>query len=139
LVKELKQLGNWRYSREYAPPAPLVDLTLQDDSQTRFAALLDSGADITVLAYRKAVESDVSKKPPVSAVYLIGPDFVGMAPIILLKIKIGEKILEAGVAVAEIGEEAIIGRDILNKLRMTLDGPSETVTIYAPSSDNDSN
>lgn len=134
----MKQLGSWPYSRQYTPPAPLVDLELQEDPKTRFVALLDSGADITVLAYRKAVESGVSKKPPISAAYLIGPDFAGMAPIFLLRIRIGEKILEAGVAVAETREEAIIGRDVLNNLRITLDGPSETVTIHGPSSDNHS-
>ncbi|MEM3437415.1 MAG: retroviral-like aspartic protease family protein [Nitrososphaerales archaeon] len=125
----MKQLGRWMYSEKYDPPAPIVDVTINSPKRIKISALIDSGADITVISKEKADESSLISKPPVSVVFIKSPDYVGLAPIFLLEIEIGDEKFSIATAVAMIKEEGILGRDLLNKLVVELNGPEKVASI----------
>ncbi len=115
-----------------SPPAPLALLNVaaigSDDWATDIPALIDSGADITVLPdqvvaqlglipveHLPATGSDGhTTQRPVFTVRLVARDF----PPVEIEVMGG---------VAE--RYAILGRDMLNRFKVVLDGPNQRVEI----------
>ncbi len=121
----------YRYSRDFDPPAPVIELSISiplSNASTSSVALVDSGADITVIPERiisrlklRRVDSmlasgfgkDIIEAPAYSAILSIEG---------ILKPKI-YRILSWN------NDYALIGRDLLNKLIAVLNGPSEKLGL----------
>ena len=123
---------NYRYSRDYFPPAPIIDITLISTAESLrsgpLPALVDSGADGTIvpIGYLDEIHA-----PPTREM-VIRSQWADRHPVILylVDVQIGDLTLP-GIEVVgdEISDELVLGRDILNRLRVLLDGPKETVDV----------
>ena len=123
------------YNQDYTPPAPTVEIWLAAPGESLavgpIEAFIDSGADVTLIPRqhlrplhlkalrRKTLRSQWGERRTVD-VYIV-------------EIGIGENLRLPWVeAVAdEIGNELVLGRSALNKIRVLLDGPRESVEISA--------
>ena len=122
------------YSNTYDPIAPEVDVTLSSpfEKTTRtetIVALLDTGADGTLIPLD--ILRKVRARPRGSRILRGVTGDRKKINLYLVIIEIGEHTIQGIDAVAlPIGSEAIIGRDVLNQLVITLNGPGETVDIH---------
>jgi predicted aspartyl protease len=120
------------YSQSYSPPMPVVEIELgvpgRSRVETRLMALVDSGADGTLV--------------PLNVLEEIGARQVGEARIrgiletsypvavYLVNVRIGPHLVRAVRAVAAPeGTEAMLGRNVLNHLTITLNGPASMTEI----------
>lgn len=113
------------YNTTYDPPVPVCDITLEsaEGARVTLAALIDTGADATLI--------------PVPHLRAIGARQVfemglrsqwgerRMVYLYLVDVHVGGVTLPGVYVVGdEMGDEVILGRDVLNRLRITLDGPA---------------
>jgi hypothetical protein len=123
---------NFRYSRNYFPPAPTVDLTLITAAEFLrigpLQAIVDSGADGTIVPIHYLEE--IQAPPTVEMVIRSQWGERRNVLLYLIDLQIGDLTLP-GVEVVgdELSEEVVLGRDILNLLRVVLDGPREVVEV----------
>ncbi len=119
----MKQLS-FSYSKQYTPSAPIIEIEAVGHSNVarseRLIALVDSGADNTMF--------------PSSILQRIGARYVDMVrmrgvygqaqnfELFRVLITIAEQPFPIDVIAMPEGDEIILGRDILNQLRITLDG-----------------
>ena len=122
------------YDSSYDPPAPVIPIRIgipdKGEPRAQQLAFLDSGADATAI--------------PVNLLRKIGARIVGQGKlsgvtgsrievdifrvVIYMPTGISYGIRAIG---SRDGDEIILGRDVLNQWRITLDGPGETVEIEA--------
>jgi Retroviral aspartyl protease. len=125
--------GTFLYSRIVTPPSPICSVTLSyDDRSGDYGAILDSGADFTcvpagivrALALRKITDIDVggstNKNFQKRGVYRVNLEFLGF---VIAHHRI------VSIEGAGVGDYILIGRDILNRYRLLLDGPALSFTI----------
>ena len=125
-------LLSYEYSREYLPSAPVIEIGLRrtpNEREIAVEALLDTGADATILPY--------SLLKIINAIYR---EFVSIRSItgisqrmqtFAVTIRLGPHLIPAISAVADRhGTEVILGRDVLNQLILTLNGPALTTQIH---------
>lgn len=114
------------YATAYDPPAPVCEVTLLPPAASqgiKSTALLDTGADVTLV--------------PLQHLVTIGAQRVFEAGLrsqwgerrnvflYLVDVQIGEVKLPGIYVVGDdLGAEVVIGRDVLNRLRLTLNGPA---------------
>jgi len=127
-------MAQFSYDSSYDPAAPVMEIGVgipEEKSPLHYVqAFVDSGADATMLPRAMLAE--------------IGARFVGhkilsgitgqkeVVRLYLVVIHMPTGITYGIRAVARDGQnEAILGRDVLNQWRITLDGPGETVEIDA--------
>jgi predicted aspartyl protease len=120
------------YSQAYDPPFPVIEITLslpgQVQNEATFTALIDSGSDGTLI--------------PLDILEGMGARYVDQARIrsilgdsrlvnlYLVSLGIGPHQIPAVRAIAAVeGQEIILGRDILNQLVITLNGPASVSEI----------
>lgn len=125
-------LYSYEYDTAYEPPAPILELTVRktgrSPAEVIVLALVDSGADATMI--------------PITALQTIKARYVetrqmrgvtGMAyPVDLysITVQIGPHTIPAVRAIAAAPDgETIVGRDVLNQLVVTLDGPAGVTEI----------
>jgi predicted aspartyl protease len=122
----------YAYDSAYFPAAPHVEIWLAVPDESfkvgPLLAFVDTGADATIVPLnlihslpvqvddRKILRSPLGDRRVVD-VYLLD---VGIADARLPVIEI---------VADQVGHEIIVGRNVLNKLRMTLDGPKQTVDV----------
>ncbi len=120
------------YSYDYDPPAPVVELTLLTAAEGRtlgpLQGLVDSGADGTFvpISYLSQLQA-----PPTAERYARGQWSQRRRVLLyLVDLRIGTLTLH-GIEVVGDDEatEIIVGRDVLNQLRVLLDGLGEVVEI----------
>jgi predicted aspartyl protease len=128
------RLYTYPYSDDYSPPMPVVELGVgwpgsHQPAQT-IVAVLDSGADGTLI--------------PIDVLEAVRARYVGDAVIrgltgggqrvsvYLASLRVGPHVLHAVrvVAIPE-GSESILGRNALQYLTVTLDGPAHSAEIRA--------
>lgn len=122
------------FSRDFFPPAPVLRVQLcvpdQAPQQRMYTALVDTGADGTMvpLALLEQVGVPVSHMVTVRA--HIG-DSVYRASVYQVDLIINDLIRLPGVdVVSDVwGEEIILGRNTLNKLRLFLNGPDRVTNV----------
>ncbi len=120
------------YDSTYHPPAAVVEATVRAAGEqapiVTLTALVDSGADGTMI--------------PIDILRAVGARYVetrqmrgvtGVAytvDLYLVTIQIGSHVVRGirAVAVAQ-GAEPLIGRDVLNQLVITLNGPAEIIEV----------
>lgn len=127
-----KRVYSYPYSDVYDPAMPIVEvgvsLPKRSVADIAVPALLDSGSDGTLI--------------PIDQLELIGAKPVGparvhglwggsrMANMYLVKLYIGpHQLFAVRVAGVEVGDECILGRNVLNHLVITLNGHASTVEI----------
>lgn len=122
----------YAYNVLYEPPAPVVEIGVRgldpDSREVRISALIDSGADATMLPIQvlRAVGARY-----VETRYIRGVTGIRQsAETFVAVVRIGPHVVPTAEAVAlGRGESAILGRDVLNRLIVTLDGPAQAVEI----------
>jgi predicted aspartyl protease len=122
------------YSDEYFPSAPVltVSLAAPEESSTteEFSALVDTGADGTFvpasildkldlpIAYMTNVSAHVGGNLHRAPVYIVDMTLLGTIHLPSVEV-VGD----------DWGDRIILGRNVLNKLRIHLDGPNETISV----------
>lgn len=122
------------YSHKYFPPAPILSIRLASlEDGTRFGpfdCLIDTGADGTfvptsllekldvVLSHLTNVHSHMGDKMRRVSVYKVD--------IILAD---NTRLPSIDVVSDDWGDQIILGRNVLNKLQLLLDGPNETTRL----------
>jgi hypothetical protein len=122
----------YNYNRQVEPPAPFVHvvLTRPDGSgpPVEWPAQLDSGADRTV------IPTEVTQMMTLAETGLMRVAGLGgepqPMPVYLVQLAV-RGLRQAHVEVISVPGEAyvLLGRDVLNRHRVLLDGPSLSVTI----------
>lgn len=113
----------------FDPPAPVLLVRIGSGAEERPAAVLrmlvDTGADCTLVPLQLARSLGL---PLVDKFQLQG---VGgrpqPAPVFAARLQIGT--FARLVRVVGFGDEALIGRDVLNQLVLRIDGPAQSATI----------
>jgi predicted aspartyl protease len=124
------------YSRLKIPPAPILEIKLsppREGMQTdSLVALIDTGADFTLVPLDWLLQIDA---PEVRYAYLRGLwSEQRQATLYLVDLHFDSTVLP-GIEVIGLehdeddDQEIILGRNVLNKLILLLDGPSEQVDI----------
>lgn len=122
----------FQYSEDYFPPAPVAAITLVTAAESLrtgpHPALLDSGADGTIVPI--AWLHEIRAVPTVAVTMRSHWGERRSVLLYLVDVQVGELTLP-GVEVVgdELSAEIVVGRDILNRLRVLLDGPSATTTL----------
>lgn len=126
-------MNEFHYSAQYDPPLPVCDVVMTVPStglRVPLRATIDTGADGTIMPVRylrqigarRAFEANLrSQWGERRVVYLC-----------LVDLQVGNITLP-GLSVVgdELGEEAVVGRNVLNRLRLLLDGPAALTRILA--------
>ncbi len=120
-------MNKFPYDTTYNPALPVCDVTLTakpTGQQVKLTAIVDTGADATIIPIqylqqigaRRAIEVGLrSQWGERRAVFLY-----------LVDLQISEITLPGIYVVGdELGAEAVLGRNVLNRLQILLDGPAE--------------
>ena len=124
-----------RLSRAFDPPAPMVPVSVRAPGGLDVATLegkLDTGADISAVPERFIAELDL---PPVRTVRAAG--FLGELQEVIayrIDIEIGTIAFQRIEALSTRRPYVILGRNVLRRLVVRLDGPGETLEIRLPRS-----
>ena len=120
------------YTSRYSPPAPIAELVMSNPvngaQSSTFVAILDSGADATIIpiAYIHEIQAVETQQKALRTQW--GNSYPVM--LYLVDIEIGDIVLYGVEVVGDSrGDEAVVGRDILNRLHVTLNGPNKSVTL----------
>ncbi len=125
------------YSRDYSPNAPSLQVTFvsaeKQLSVGPFIALVDTGTDVTAapIAYLERIESPIARES------MVVPHWGARYAVSLFSVdvKIGEWTFPGVEVIGDTkGNEVILGRNVLNKLRVLLDGPAQVTEILEPKS-----
>jgi predicted aspartyl protease len=122
------------YSQDYFPPAPVlpVSIAVPDGSHTRgpWLALVDTGADGTF------VPTEMLEELQAPLVYMTNVrshlgERLHRVPVHKVDIVLFDSFRLSGMEVVgdDWGDCIIIGRNVLNRLRLDLDGPGERTSV----------
>jgi predicted aspartyl protease len=120
-----------KYDSQYLPPAPVVtiQLTTQETnlSTAQLAALIDTGADVSFapLDVLESIQAGIGKVHLARTLWGERQTFSSY----IVDIQMNGLVLPGMVVLGYDGDEVILGRDILNKLWLELDGPAQTVEV----------
>jgi hypothetical protein len=122
----------YNYDSDYHPPMPVVELSIGlplSDTVVELQAIVDSGADGTMIPVRhlQQVGARRSRKAMMRGVTGVA----ALVDLYAVAVRLGsyrQGFVEV-VGVVD-NDETIIGRDILNHLSVTLNGPALAVEVY---------
>lgn len=125
-------MNTYPYLISYQPPFPVIEVVLHNSDTAlhtaTLKAFLDTGADGTLapLTYLREILA-----PPLTETRLRSHwGEWRVAQLFLVDIRIGILTLPNMFVVGdEQGNEVVLGRDVLNRLRLLLDGPAMLTTI----------
>jgi len=119
------------FNQSLSPPMPVLDVTLQNDlaglSVGPMEALIDTGADGTVVpvTYLREIRAPVVGRARLH--YHLGVHDVVLH---IADVQIGDLVLPGLIIVADReGQELILGRDVLNRFRLLIDGPDQVTQV----------
>jgi predicted aspartyl protease len=120
------------FDDSYEPPAPVLPVRvggLEDhDPAAMLRMLVDTGADCTLIPLKIAKSL---RLPMVDKVSIQG---VGgktqQASVHAARVRVGK--LRVLARVVALGDEALLGRDVLNRMVVQLDGPGQTIDATPP-------
>ena len=122
----------YHYSQTYHPPAPTIEVSFisiaEMNHTPKLSALVDTGADATIVP----MEYLEDIKAPFVREMAIRTQWGETHPVSLymVDVQIDEIILPSiDVVGDEWTDEVILGRDILNRLQILLDGPKKVIEI----------
>lgn len=115
------------YSTRYDPPAPVLPIRVTRGGGGRslaLAGLVDTGADVTVLPESVVMRLSL---PRVGTVRIAGVVGHARAPVHAAMLEVAGR--AALFEVIALSDEAILGRNVLNALRLVLDGPQLALEV----------
>jgi len=119
------------YNSEYHPSMPMVELSIglpSANTTLRLGGIVDSGADATIIPVRYLLELGARRSRKAFMRGITGSGtFVDLYPVAMQLGPLRQEFMEV-VGVIDI-DEAIVGRDILNYLSVTLNGPAAAVEV----------
>ena len=122
------------YSKTFAPPAPLIDVVvarLDGSSAMSRPALVDSGADGSAIP--REVVKGLGLLPADECYLTIGSGREILQPTYLVQLRVLDQAIDAEVLESPFEPDLVIlGRDVLNRFRITLDGPQQRMEIGPP-------
>ncbi len=122
----------FKYSQDYFPPVPLVKVTFITAAESLrtnpLDAIIDTGADGTIVPI--AYLDEIMALPTVEMTMRSQWGERRRVLLYLVDVQVGQITLP-GIEVVgdEQSDEIILGRDVLNRLRILLDGPANTITL----------
>jgi predicted aspartyl protease len=123
---------NFSYSQSYYPPAPIVNVVLLSAAEGLrvgpLTALVDSGADgsIVPLVHLAELRAPTTAEIPVRGTWSDSRTML----LYLIDVEIdGIKLPGIEVIGDPESDEIILGRDVLNRLRILLNGPRQLVDV----------
>ncbi|MEW5987129.1 MAG: retroviral-like aspartic protease family protein [Chloroflexota bacterium] len=118
------------YDQTYRPPFPALTIVLHSDDERLgpLPALLDSGADVSLIPTGLLEQINAAEGGEAYLRSHFGERQV--VPLYLVSIQVSDQQLPALYVVGDdTGNEIILGRDVLNKLPLFLDGPQQHCTV----------
>ena len=119
------------YSSDYDPPVPVCSVTITSAAAIgtiQLQAIVDTGADASIVPVRYLRQIGV--QPAFEAGLRSQWGERRMVFLYLVDLKIGQQTLPSVFVVGDDrGDETILGRDVLNKLVITLHGPQRLLEI----------
>lgn len=120
------------YDSKYFPPAPVIEVRLGAPNSALsvgpFQALIDSGADATIVPIRmiESLGLQVDNRK-----FLVSPwGERRQVDVYLLDVQVGKtKFPVVEIVADDYGNEFILGRNVLNKLAVLLDGPNTELDL----------
>lgn len=119
------------YDDSLDPPAPVLTVELRrpgSEASTLVSMLVDTGADASVLPRSVALTVGLVRVAEVEVTGVTGSPI--QAPVFDGAIVVAGHQLK--VEFVGVGEEAILGRDVLERLVVRLDGPRGRLRVTAP-------
>lgn len=119
------------YDTAFSPPAPVVHVRLGvpgAEPLVEVKALLDSGADISVLPGSLVLRLQL-RRVDLAQVQGFGTE-AREVPVFAATMALNEHLAWIARVVSWPEEYAILGRDAMNRWRTSLDGPSQATSIY---------
>lgn len=124
-------MPRFTYSGEYSPPAPVLPIAVgrpQDAGVVLVPALVDTGADLTVLPADVVAQL---RLPHTGRAAVAGFDELRrILPLCTADIRLAGATFT--VEAAAHGTVALVGRDLLNRLDVHLDGPGGALDVHLP-------
>lgn len=120
------------HNRAYTPPIPSLRIIVQSpngQATEPLSAVLDSGADITLVSLNLLEQINAPEQDEVRLRSHWG-DYIGLTTY-LVEIRFGIETLPAIEVVGDLHtrNEVLLGRDVLNKLSLLINGPQQTTEI----------
>lgn len=122
---------SYRYDNQhYNPPAPVLPITVRAPGNSMkhitTDALVDTGADMTVLP-RAIINALDAERASTCNVFCINEVSIGACDTYFLEFEIAgsRKLLE----VIAVGDEPILGRNLINEFTLRLHGPTQELSI----------
>ena len=114
---------------QFTPPAPVAQVIMRspktDDSVPNVPMLIDTGADVTLLP-RDSLSELLTSADSGDEYELEGFDGTrSLAPSVLLKLRFLGRIFRGRFLVVD-GTHGVLGRNVLNSIALSLDGPNQT-------------
>src|SRR5438105_2376189 len=120
------------YESAEKPPAPYVDLEInpprREHLRAEFRGKLDSGAGLTVIPDSLAQQWHLRQRDRVFVRAFDGS--LSMRPLYRVDLTIGTRHFRCVLVTTSRRTNVLIGRDLLNQLTITLDGPHLRVEIH---------
>ena len=115
------------FDASFDPPASVLPVRIGGLDEHAPAAMLrmlvDTGADCTLIPARIAKSL---RLPLIDRIEIMGVGGKTMAaPVHAARVRLGA--LRAIARVVALGDESLLGRDLLNRLVLTIDGPGQTI------------
>lgn len=128
----VSEMSRYRYNRQVNPPAPFVYVSVggpvEGTSSRECPAQLDTAADLSVIPWQLAEELQLDQLGEFPALGLGG--HLMMLPTFLVRIQIREMPPQLVKVLAGPEEPyVLLGRDVLNRFRITRDGPNLALEI----------
>jgi len=126
---------HFTYDSKYFPPAPVVTikLTVKETnlSATDLTALIDTGADASFapLSVLESIQAGIGKVYHARSLWGETQSFSSF----IVGIQMNGATLPGMVMLGYDGDEVVLGRDVLNRLWLELDGPAQTTSEPTPS------
>ncbi len=119
-----------KYNAQYSPPIPILQVSFASETRAKgpLSAIVDTGADTTIIPESLALELNATPLNPAQIRTQWGE--VHPVTIYLLDLHVNEVVLPGIVAAGDPqGSEIILGRNVLNRLALFLDGSKLEVSI----------